>query len=53
MACPQYDKLLKEYYDSPHGDILEVNNQNADLYKYLTEKTGKVQMGLQIFSTKP
>lgn len=44
MACPRYDELLKEMYENPKDQILEINKQNAQLYMYLSEKTGKVKI---------
>nr|CAD7434697.1 unnamed protein product [Timema monikensis] len=37
--CPRYEQELKQAYLSP--DIVQVNLDNAELYSYLTEKTGK------------
>lgn len=36
--CPAYNKELNETYSSPY--VKKVNSDNADLYKYLTEKSG-------------
>nr|CAD7268292.1 unnamed protein product [Timema shepardi] len=37
--CPRYEQELRQAYLSP--DIAQVNLDNAELYSYLTEKTGK------------
>nr|CAD7463397.1 unnamed protein product [Timema tahoe] len=37
--CPRYEQELKQAYLSP--DIVQVNLDNAELYSYLTEMTGK------------
>lgn len=42
MACPKYDEILAKMYTDPPVELLEFNRQNADLFAYLTNHTGKV-----------
>lgn len=42
MVCPKYDQLLSDLYNKPQGDILHVIQENAELFKYLTQHTGQV-----------
>ncbi|XP_049846637.1 lysosomal acid phosphatase-like isoform X1 [Schistocerca gregaria] len=37
--CPRYEKELQQMYNSP--EIQKINEENSELYKYLSKHTGK------------
>lgn len=42
MTCPKYDEMMAKMFTDPPKELLEFNQQNAELFTYLTTHTGKV-----------
>lgn len=42
MFCPKYDEMLANMITDPPIELLEFNQQNAELFAYLTTHAGKV-----------
>jgi len=38
FVCPRYSELIKEVFSS--DEIAKINEENLELYTFLTEKTG-------------
>lgn len=39
--CKKYDEMLKNLYDNPPADVVEMMQQNEQLFKMLTRNTGQ------------
>lgn len=41
MPCKKYDEVLKNLYENPPADVIEMMRKNEELFKMLTKNTGK------------